>query len=200
MMHKYLVIFEKANENYSAYSPDIPGCIATGATREEAEKNIKEAINAYQQQYKQYNYEKVKTLRAQTFQKNKKSVNRYTKRKLKTDINFKLAHGLRSRLGTAIRNSYKAGSAVRDLGCTIPELRQRFEEQFQPGMSWSNWSRDGWHIDHIKPLANFNLTNRQEFLEACHSTNLRPLWAKDNLSRKKNSDNMINEHQQGVVG
>ena len=43
-MRKYLVIFEKANHNYSAYSPDLPGCVATGATREETEKNIKEAI------------------------------------------------------------------------------------------------------------------------------------------------------------
>jgi len=44
-MHKYLVIFEKANNNYSAYSPDLPGCIATGKTRNEAEKNIKKAIS-----------------------------------------------------------------------------------------------------------------------------------------------------------
>jgi len=41
----YLVVFEKAGDNYSAYSPDIPGCIATGSTRGEVEKNIKEAIN-----------------------------------------------------------------------------------------------------------------------------------------------------------
>jgi len=41
----YLVIFEKAASNYSAYSPDLPGCIATGSTRREAEKNIKEAIS-----------------------------------------------------------------------------------------------------------------------------------------------------------
>ena len=44
-MHKYLVIFEKAGDNYSAYSPDMPGCIATGATRDEVEKNIRKAIN-----------------------------------------------------------------------------------------------------------------------------------------------------------
>ncbi len=44
-MGKYLVIFEKADGNYSAYSPDLPGCIATGASREEVEKNIKEAIS-----------------------------------------------------------------------------------------------------------------------------------------------------------
>ena len=46
-MRKYLVIYEKAKSNYSAYSPDIPGCIATGKTRREAEKNIKEAINLH---------------------------------------------------------------------------------------------------------------------------------------------------------
>jgi len=44
-MQKYLVIFEKADGNYSAYSPDLPGCIATGKTHEEVEKNIKEAIS-----------------------------------------------------------------------------------------------------------------------------------------------------------
>ncbi len=44
-MYKYLVIFEKADGNYSAYSPDLPGCIATGTTRDEAEKNIREAIS-----------------------------------------------------------------------------------------------------------------------------------------------------------
>ena len=44
-MHRYLVIFERAGDNYSAHSPDIPGCIATGKTHEEAEKNIKEAIS-----------------------------------------------------------------------------------------------------------------------------------------------------------
>jgi predicted RNase H-like HicB family nuclease len=41
---KYLVVFEKANDNYSAYSPDIPGCIATGRTRGEAKKTIRQAI------------------------------------------------------------------------------------------------------------------------------------------------------------
>ncbi len=46
-MHRFLIIIEKANGNYSAYSPDLPGCIATGATREEAEKNMHEAIEIH---------------------------------------------------------------------------------------------------------------------------------------------------------
>ncbi|HBR22412.1 MAG TPA: hypothetical protein DD713_07610 [Nitrospiraceae bacterium] len=43
-MYRFLIVLEKANGNYSAYSPDLPGCAATGATREEAEKNMHEAI------------------------------------------------------------------------------------------------------------------------------------------------------------
>ena len=40
----YRVIVERAEGNYSAYVPDLPGCIATGATKEEVERNIQEAI------------------------------------------------------------------------------------------------------------------------------------------------------------
>lgn len=41
---KYAVIIEKAKNNYSAYVPDLPGCVATGKTREETAQNIREAI------------------------------------------------------------------------------------------------------------------------------------------------------------
>jgi predicted RNase H-like HicB family nuclease len=46
-MRRFLVVIEKANNNYSAYSPDLPGCVATGATREEAERNMHEAIEMH---------------------------------------------------------------------------------------------------------------------------------------------------------
>ncbi len=46
-MYRFLVVIEKANNNYSAYSPDLSGCVATGATREEAEKNMYEAIEMH---------------------------------------------------------------------------------------------------------------------------------------------------------
>lgn len=43
-MYRFLVVIEKANGNYSAYSPDLPGCVATGKTREDAERNMREAM------------------------------------------------------------------------------------------------------------------------------------------------------------
>ena len=46
-MHRFLVIIEKANKNYSAYSPDLPGCIATGRTRKEVERNMHKAVQMH---------------------------------------------------------------------------------------------------------------------------------------------------------
>jgi predicted RNase H-like HicB family nuclease len=46
-MYKFLVVVEKAENNYSAYSPDLPGCVATGDTREAAERNMYEAIEMH---------------------------------------------------------------------------------------------------------------------------------------------------------
>ena len=48
-MYRFLVVIEKANNNYSAYSPDLPGCVATGSTRAEVEQNIHEAIEMHVQ-------------------------------------------------------------------------------------------------------------------------------------------------------
>jgi predicted RNase H-like HicB family nuclease len=46
-IYRFLVVIEKANGNYSAYSPDLPGCIATGKTPEEAALNMHEAIEMH---------------------------------------------------------------------------------------------------------------------------------------------------------
>lgn len=85
---------------------------------------------------------------------------------------------LRTRLGAAIRGNFKTGSAVRDLGCSIAEFRDYIAAKFQPGMSWDNWGE--WHLDHIRPLAAFDLSDRARILVACHYTNYQPLWALDN--------------------
>jgi predicted RNase H-like HicB family nuclease len=52
-MHRFLIVIEKANRNYSAYSPDLPGCIATGKTKNQAAKNIHEAIELHIQGLKE---------------------------------------------------------------------------------------------------------------------------------------------------
>jgi predicted RNase H-like HicB family nuclease len=46
-MHRFLIVIEKAENNYSAYCPDLPGCVATGTTREEAENNMHGAVKMH---------------------------------------------------------------------------------------------------------------------------------------------------------
>lgn len=117
--------------------------------------------------------------------KNKKRIyaRKYVNRKMLEDPIFKLTKNLRGRLRNLLKFNLKSGSAVRDLGCSVPELKIHLENKFQEGMTWENHGKYGWHIDHIMPIKSFDLSNREQFLKACHYTNLQPLWAKDNLSK-----------------
>jgi len=142
-----------------------------------------ETARIYRQANKQQHAESVKRYNAAHPDRRRKTHRTYIADRKLNDLNFKLACAIRSRLGTALKDDAKSGSAVKDLGCTIPELKAHLESKFQVGMTWDNWSKDGWHIDHIKPLASFNLEDREQFLEAVNYTNLQPLWATDNIQK-----------------
>ncbi len=108
---------------------------------------------------------------------------RWYKKRYREDVEFKLAQRLRSRLRYVIAGNRKTGSALDLAGCTLDELRVHIESQFQEGMTWDNWTLDGWHLDHIKPCSSFDLTDPEQQKECFHYTNLQPLWAEDNLKK-----------------
>ena len=54
---RYLIIIEKSETGYSAYSPDLPGCVSTGYTPEETEQNMREAIKFHIEGLKEEGYE-----------------------------------------------------------------------------------------------------------------------------------------------
>ena len=108
---------------------------------------------------------------------------KYEQERKRTDRQYALACSLRDRLNKALKGNFKSGSAVRDLGMTIPEFEAYIEPMFLPGMTWDNWTDDGWHLDHIYPLAKADLTDRVQFLAVANWRNYQPLWAKDNLSK-----------------
>ena len=152
----------------------------------------KERLLEKQRRYRQANRERVAEYASIYYHNNKRmhneSIRIRTLHRRKVDINYKLLVNLRKRLHCAIRNNQRSGSAVRDLGCSIEELKTYLESKFQPGMTWDNWSPTGWHIDHIVPLKSFDLTDREQLLRACHYTNLQPLWAKGNLKKSNRVD------------
>jgi len=95
----------------------------------------------------------------------------------------KIAANLRSRLSKALGRNQKTVSMSEYLGCSLQELRTHLESQFKPGMSWDNYALEGWHVDHIRPLNLFDLSDPDQIKVACHFSNLQPLWAKDNRSK-----------------
>jgi len=161
----------------------------------------------YDLNYRQQNKETIVVKRSKHYQENKNTIldkvkkykknneekineyaRNYNVNRRKIDLDYKLRQCLRTRISNVIKN-HKAGSAIRDLGCSIDEFKQRLEGMFyshpetEEMMSWSNYGLYGWHIDHIIPLSSFDLTDREQFLKACHYTNLQPLWAEDNLKK-----------------
>jgi hypothetical protein len=118
----------------------------------------------------------------------KNNINNNRKNRYNTDINFKLGCILRSRLNNAVKNIWKSGSAVSDLGCSIEEFITYIEKQFEPWMTWENHGKYDankltWQLDHINALANFNLSYREEFLKVAHYSNYKPLLALDNIKK-----------------
>jgi hypothetical protein len=105
----------------------------------------------------------------------------YTMNRYNNDIQFRLRVILRNRLLQSIKTDAKAGSAVQDLGCSINEFKDYLESKFVPGMTWENMG--DWHIDHIHPLSKYDLGDVEQFKQACHYTNLQPLWKEDNLRK-----------------
>lgn len=112
-------------------------------------------------------------------------ISNYYQQKRKNDIQFKIKERLRNRVNKALKGDFKCGSVVRDLGCSVEQFKIYLELKFHQGMTWENYGKGfgKWNIDHIKPLSSFNLTNREHFLQACHYTNLQPLWFEENLKK-----------------
>lgn len=106
-------------------------------------------------------------------------------RRWKMDATFRLQETCRNRLRCAMKRAQtsKSTKSVKLLGCTWGQLRHHLEKQFARGMCWENHGLRGWHIDHIRPCASFDLTDLGQQATCFHFLNLQPLWAKDNLKK-----------------
>ena len=109
----------------------------------------------------------------------KEKRNQINRERLVNEPLFKLTQNIRSRITNAIRgNGYdKRSKTTEILGCSFEEFYTYIENQFADTMSWNN--RSLWHIDHIVPVS--FCTTEEEIHMINHYTNLRPLWAKDNM-------------------
>lgn len=92
-----------------------------------------------------------------------------------------MASSIRTRTYLAFKNKgfKKSSSTGKLIGCSWKYLIRHIEKQFVDGMSWDN--RSEWHIDHIIPIS--CATNIEGLEKLSHYSNLRPLWATQNLAK-----------------
>ena len=127
------------------------------------------------------NQERIKETKKIYRKNNKDKINQYFRDRRSNDPIFKFCQNARVLIGKSFkkRNFYKTNKTEQILGCTFQEFFNHIESQFLTGMSWDN--RSEWHIDHIIPLA--SAKTEEEILRLNHYTNLRPLWALENIQK-----------------
>ena len=148
----------------------------------------KEKIRAKYKKYYYENHEKMLASAARTRNKRRKERSlkqyEYKKKRLKTDIAFKLTERIRSRINLCLKRykTIKSQEFKALLGTNDMQVIWRhLEKQFKKGMTKDNHGL--WHIDHIRPISSFDLSKPDQQLKCFHYTNMQPLWAKENLSK-----------------
>jgi len=106
----------------------------------------------------------------------------------RTNPQRRFAVALRTKVWVAIRRQQagkKTENTVALTGCTILGVMAHLEKQFEPGMTWRTFGKGygKWSVDHIRPLASWDLTDPAQQREAFHWSNLAPKWYMDNMAK-----------------
>lgn len=139
----------------------------------------------YQDEYLKKHPDKKEKCRNQTkewIKNNPKYISKWMINEIKTNPQYHIKSTICASLSHYLRKC-KHEKTVWYLGCTIKELKIHLENLFQEGMTWENYGMFGWHIDHIKPVSLFDLTDQQQLKDCWNYKNLQPLWAIDNLKK-----------------
>lgn len=153
--------------------PEYRAKVMALAEKRRSDPKQKEWQAAYYKNYQEENKDKLA-----------KYKRKWMSEKYETDVEFKIKMQLRHRVKEAIRHGYKSASTLELLGESVEHAKKHLESLWEEGMSWENWTSDGWHIDHIRPCATFDLTIPDQ-QQLCFSwRNLQPLWGSENVVKR----------------
>lgn len=136
--------------------------------RKEKYQRTKEKSKAYTKKWREDNREKRNAAELQ---------------KINSDPEYKVFILCRKRISGLLKNQGERAKTSILIGCSKSYLRKHIEAQFQPGMTWENYGRGGWHIDHIYPCSAFDFTKKEDIRQCFHYSNLQPLWESENCSK-----------------
>lgn len=161
--------------------------------REYREKN-REHDRQYGREYREKNKERIDGYLARWQKANPEKVAQYQKKKRanrKSLPKWKICDSLRAGVRLSLESGKSGHSWESLVGYTLEQLVTHLESQFTKGMTWENYGYYGWHIDHIRPISDFNFESPgdPEFLQCWSLWNLQPLWAFDNLSKNNKCEN-----------
>lgn len=106
----------------------------------------------------------------------------WQRRRRASDATYVLRGRLQANLRQALLGKAgKSASTFELVGCSPVELRVHIEKQFKSGMSWDRPHE--FHVDHIRPVASFDLRDPAQQRACFHFTNLQPLWAQENRAK-----------------
>jgi len=140
----------------------------------------KEKARAYYKEYRRVNAERIKEDKKEYFQRRKHIAYKRANERWKTDLDYRIKTYLRKRLRAAVKQNIKSGKTIDILGCSVEFFKEYISNKFVNGMTWENYGRYGWHIDHIIPIASFDFSDIEQQKKCFHYTNMQPLWAIDN--------------------
>ncbi len=155
----------------------------------EYRKEHKDNINIHAARYRKQHIELLRIRDKKYRENNHDKYIKLSRRKWRNyrdnNINFKIRENLRNNLRRVLnaQHTKKTHPIFKYLGCSVEDFKEHIKKQFVEGMSWDNWGKYTWHIDHIKPCAKFDLTKESERYVCFNYNNQQPMWAQENLSK-----------------
>lgn len=174
--------FRKSQRGFNGFR-----CICKDCNKKEPKsyRNL-ESYRKYQREYQRewsVKHRDIKNERARIYSHTVKC--KKVRQRRNTRIEHRITHSLRTRVYYLFmsNNVEKNNSAIDLLGCSISFLKEYLTTLFVDGMTWDNYGKFGWHLDHIIPCAYFNMEDPEDQKRCFHYTNLQPLWCNENISK-----------------
>lgn len=143
----------------------------------------KDELREKQRKYRMQNKESINEHQRCYRAANKNKINAYTRNRILSDKEFYILLKTRYILYYAVKFKKDSEALKNLIGCNLQTLRNHLEKTFKDGMSWDNYGKNGWVIDHVIPCACFDIADEEQKKSCFFYKNLQAIWAKTNSEK-----------------